>query len=322
MAELDRAGPERDETGVLGGRQRGELDAEPASPRARAVRGRRCRWSRRGAAPAARPRRARPTRRRNAPEILAETSTGAPAGASASSSASRPSSSSASGLPAVASCSRAAASGASQSSSDAASSRLRPPIRSVGRSAPSSSDGSPSRTATSTAIGSAISRRQREQQRLGARAVEPLGVVDQHRDRALLGVRGEQAERRRADREPILGLRPGRSASAPRARPPAAPGCGRAAPSAGRSSSSSDANGICASDSIPRARSSCIPSRPLGGVVEQRGLADPRLADERQRRALARPRALRAHARSARRSARGPRSMARFSGTGPLAAKD
>jgi hypothetical protein len=47
-----------------------------------------------------------------------------------------------------------------------------------------------------------------EPHRLGAGAVEPLGVVDQHRDRALLGVRGEQTERCRADREPLLG--PGR----------------------------------------------------------------------------------------------------------------
>ena len=46
---------------------------------------------------------------------------------------------------------------------------------------------------------------EREQQRLGARAVEPVGVVDEHRDRAVLGVGGEQAERGRADREPLLG---------------------------------------------------------------------------------------------------------------------
>ena len=47
-----------------------------------------------------------------------------------------------------------------------------------------------------------------EQQRLCAGAVEPVGVVDQHSDCALLGVSGEQAERRRVDRKPLLG--PGR----------------------------------------------------------------------------------------------------------------
>ena len=44
----------------------------------------------------------------------------------------------------------------------------------------------------------------REQNRLGARRVEPLGVVDQHQHRRLLGVGREQAQRPGADGEPIL----------------------------------------------------------------------------------------------------------------------
>ena len=149
-----------------------------------------------------------PARRRNSREILAETRTGAPAGASASSSASRPSSISPSGLPAVASCSLAAASGASQSE------------QRRGFLAAEAADPDGRQVRAVEQRGLALTNREQhrdrishqpsdgEQQRLGAGAVEPLGVVDQHGDRALLGVGGEQAERRRADREALL--RPGR----------------------------------------------------------------------------------------------------------------
>ena len=43
-----------------------------------------------------------------------------------------------------------------------------------------------------------------EQERRRARAVEPLGVVDQHGHRRLLGVGAEQAERGGSDRETVL----------------------------------------------------------------------------------------------------------------------
>ena len=46
---------------------------------------------------------------------------------------------------------------------------------------------------------------EREQQCLRTRSVEPLGIVHQHGHRVLLGVRGEQAERCRTHREPVLG---------------------------------------------------------------------------------------------------------------------
>ncbi len=44
-----------------------------------------------------------------------------------------------------------------------------------------------------------------EQQRLRARPVEPVRVVDQHRHRALIGLGGQQAQRGGADREPVPG---------------------------------------------------------------------------------------------------------------------
>jgi hypothetical protein len=45
----------------------------------------------------------------------------------------------------------------------------------------------------------------REQQRLGARPVEEVGVVHQQGEGRLLGTRGQQAQRRRPDREAVLG---------------------------------------------------------------------------------------------------------------------
>ncbi len=42
-----------------------------------------------------------------------------------------------------------------------------------------------------------------EQERLGAGRVKPVGVVDERQHRTLLGVGGEQAQRRSADREAV-----------------------------------------------------------------------------------------------------------------------
>ncbi len=105
MAELDRACSQRDQPGALGRGQCRQIDPERRrGPRQHrqiaAVAGRR---QRQGVAGLAR-RAARP-RRRNAPEMLSEISSGAPEGASTRSSTSDASSSNASGLPAVASCS-------------------------------------------------------------------------------------------------------------------------------------------------------------------------------------------------------------------------
>ncbi len=52
----------------------------------------------------------------------------------------------------------------------------------------------------------------------------------------------------------------------------------------------SPANGTSASDSIPRARSTRMPSAASGRVLEQGSLSDPRLADEREDAASADPR--------------------------------
>ena len=54
---------------------------------------------------------------------------------------------------------------------------------------------------------------------------------------------------------------------------------------AGRSSSSSEANGICASDCDPASAQQLHPGGPVGSVVEQRGLAYPRLPGQREPRA-------------------------------------
>ena len=243
-----------------------------------------------------------------------ERASGAPSGASASSSASPASSSSAERVAGGRVRAAAAPASGGMPAQQRGASSLGSARRavSVGRSAPSSSEGSPSRTAIEHGDRVGDQPADGEQQRLRAGVVEPVGVVDQHGDRALLGVGGQQAERRRSDREAILGRGRARARARPRARPPAAPGSGRAPRSAGRSSSSSDANGICASDSIPRARSTRISVGSLRGVIEQRRLADAGLADERQRRARRPDRAPSSTRSISRRSRSRPSSMARF----------
>ena len=176
MAELDRAGAERHQAGALGGAQRRDLEPERARPRARAPPDRRCRWSRPAPAHAARasssrlrpaqeragdPRRDEHRRALGASAVVGRRrrARAAPAGCRRS--------------PRAAAARRPASS--SRSSSRRPRRWLSPSSRSVGRSAPSSSDGSPSRTAISTAIGSATSRRNGEQQRLGARTRRASG---------------------------------------------------------------------------------------------------------------------------------------------------
>ena len=228
-------------------------------------------------------------RRRNACETRAETSSGAPSGARARSSASDASSSSASGLPAVALCSRSAVTGATPSSSVAASLLVSPPIRSVGRSAPSSSDGSPSRTVRMAAIGSATSRRNANS---SAWALDPSSQWASSTSTATGPLSAYAASRPSvaaptAKRSWRLAGRSARALSS-------ATACGRGSwssiTSAGRNSSSRDANGIWASDCTPRALQYRHPFGAARGVIEQRRLADPGFPDERQRRALPRSR--------------------------------
>ena len=132
---------------------------------------------------------------------------------------------------------------------------------------------------------------EREQQRLRARAVEPVGIVDQDRHGALLGVRREQAEGGRPDREPLLS---------------------RAAPQRERTF---ERNSLWLRDPIehrqrrpqqleqsgernlglgldPARAQDAHPGGAGSRVVEQRRLPDPRLPHQRKRRAGARARAL------------------------------
>ena len=199
-----------------------------------------------------------PARCRNACEILADTSTGAPSGASARSPGSAASSSSASGLPAVARCSSAAVSAVSPGMSWAASSLVRPLIWSAGRSAPSSRDGSPSRTATKTAIGSATSLRNANSSACAldtsshwASSTRTATGACSAYAASMLSVAAPTANRSCAV--------PRRSASAPSSATACGSGILSSMARAGRSSSSREPNGICASDLIPRARSTRIP---------------------------------------------------------------
>ena len=317
MAELDRAGSQRDEPGALGGRQRGQVDAEP--PRCAleqreiaAVAGRQ-----RGAAPAARPRRAHPpgagTRGRSAPRR-------APGRPRARARARRPRGRA---RAARAGCRRSPRAGGRRRPARArpAVSRLLaaeaadPERRQIGaveqrRLALANRDQDRDRVGDQPPDG--------EQQRLGARAVEPVGVVDQHRDRPLLGVGGEQAERRRADREALLGAgRPERERALERDRLRLRDPVEHPERRAQQLEQRRERDLRLGLD--PAGAQQLHPARSARGVLEQRGLADPRLADERQRRAR-RPAARRSSARSiAPRSRSRPSSIARFSAPAPEA---
>ena len=69
---------------------------------------------------------------------------------------------------------------------------------------------------------------QREPQRVGARVVEPVRVVDEHERGRDLRLRGEQAQRRRADGEPVAAAARPERQRARRGPPPAAAGSARA----------------------------------------------------------------------------------------------
>ena len=164
-----------------------------------------------------------------------------------------------------------------------------PAIGSTGRSAPSSSDGAPGRTASSTAIGSATSRRAAKS---SAWALEWSSHCASSTSTAT-GCSSASAASSPSVAAPTAKRScagPGRIASADSSAAACGGGRRSTSASAGRSSSSSEANGICASDSIPRARSTRIRDRRARGVIEQRGLADPGLAGECEHGALARPR--------------------------------
>ena len=187
VAELDAAVPERDEARALLGR-REVGDASPGTRRARARAGRRVSLaaastsSARASAPAAPRRGARSLARR------CRDGTGASSGSVGEARVAGASSSSASGLPAVARVERGRPRAAPAEQQRRGVFAVQPAEPSVGSCAPSSSDGSPSRTASDDGDRVGDQPAHREQQRVGARAVEPVRVVDEHRDRRLLGV--------------------------------------------------------------------------------------------------------------------------------------
>ena len=128
---------------------------------------------------------------------------------------------------------------------------------------------------------------QREQQRLGARGVEQVRVVDEQQRRRLLGVCREQAERRRSNREAVAG----------------ATGAQRERDLERRRLRRGDAREQPQRRAYQleqrRERDACLgldAARPqhaqsggvLLGVTEQRRLADAGLADEREHRAVPR----------------------------------
>ena len=115
---------------------------------------------------------------------------------------------------------------------------MRPRDREPGRPAPSTTDGGLARTASSTTIGSAVRRRAAKSRAPAPTGVEQVGVVDEHRERPVLGDAASRLSiaAPTANRSPPG---PGRSASAE----PSASACGggeavERASSAGRSSSS------------------------------------------------------------------------------------
>ncbi len=165
-----------------------------------------------------------------------------------------------------------------------------------------------------------------EEQRLGGRLVEPLGVVHEHAQRPLLGGRRRACRASRRRSRAARRSRPARARARRAGRPPAAPEGASTCSSTGRSSSSRPANGIDASPSTPRAARTRISRALRGGVREQRALADARLAaHERALRSCRRARR-RADARSLRAPHRAraawpeyaPGSAARAVQVGPL----
>ena len=209
MPELDRVGAEHDEARGLG---RGEVGDVNADRRRRAREDGETAGVRRGREHehAARrfrellrtPRERRGDARRDRDRPFA--------GHASSRPASGASSSSASGLPPVASYRRSAAS----PTSAAASARSRPATRRTRRSEPSRSDGSPSRTVSTTAIGSATSRRAANS---SASALDPSSQCASSTSSAS-GVSSAHADSRLSVAAPIAKrscAAPGPSASAP-----------------------------------------------------------------------------------------------------------
>ena len=130
---------------------------------------------------------------------------------------------------------------------------------------------------------------EREQQRLRTRPVEPVGVVDEHGHRSLLGVGREQAERGRADREPLLrGAAPESKRAFQRDRLRLRDPVEHDERRAEKLEQGCERN-LCLGFDSARTQDPHS-GGAFGGVIEQDGFADSRLADQRERRARPRTR--------------------------------
>ena len=142
----------------------------------------------------------------------------------------------------------------------------------------------PGRSATSTNSGSAISRRGDERQRLGRRAVEQVGVVDERPGGRLLARPGQQGERRRAETR-TGPAPPSRSARAT----PSASACGTGRVDLVEQRAAAPPRGPrTAAPAPPRCRwpAAAAARRPAAASVEQGALADAGLTAQHQHPAL------------------------------------
>ncbi len=121
-----------------------------------------------------------------------------------------------------------------------------------------------------------------EQQRLRAWRVDPVGVVDEHEHRTLLGIRRQQAERRGANGKARLGhSRPQRQRGLERR---GLRGRDLLEEAQGRPEQLEQRRERDLGLGLEAARpQDAHPASHLGGVVEQHGLADPGLADQGER---------------------------------------
>ncbi len=151
----------------------------------------------------------------------------------------------------------------------------------VSISVPSSSDGVCSRTARIAATRIRYQPPQHEPQRLRAGGVEPLDVVEQQQHRLLLGARGHEAERRGGHGEAVLGT-PGTQRKGLLQRHGL--GGGELAEHRQRRAQQLEQRGEREPGLRldPAGAQHRHPAGALGGVVEQRGLADSGRAGQRQ----------------------------------------
>ena len=296
VAELDVAVGDDHEPGGLGLLERSDLDAERLGRLARARRARRARRLRRRAARAVSRSERRETRPAKARSTVVAIGSGPSTRLAATLSASPASSISASGLPPVARNSRSA-----PPSGRGSSPLARQQCRGGAEIEPAERERRDARIGERRALARTHAGDDRdrvgeqparsEQNGFDGGSVEPVRIVQEHAQRALLGGRGEHAESRRADHQPL----------AADARPERERGAQRGGLRRGQvldvlehgtqqlQQAAERDRGLALDAARRRARASRRP-RPWHGVGEQRALADARFSahDERSARADAR----------------------------------